>query len=101
MRRDLVGNISHELRTPIAGIKAMTETLQDGAINDKEAARDFLARIAGEGDRLSQIVAELTQLSRIQTGQGELKMEPVNLNALIDEVLAEMSPLAESQRVHF
>ncbi|OGN99489.1 MAG: hypothetical protein A2Y89_04370 [Chloroflexi bacterium RBG_13_51_18] len=100
MRRDLVGNISHELRTPIAGIKAMTETLQDGAINDKEAARDFLARIAGEVDRLSQIVAELTQLSRIETGQAELKMEPVNLNALIDEVLAEMSPLAERQRVN-
>lgn len=99
MRRDLVGNISHELRTPIAGIKAMTETLQDGAINDKEAARDFLARIAGEVDRLSQIVAELTQLSRIETGQAELKMEPVNLNAMIDEVLVEMSPLAERQHV--
>ncbi|OGN99441.1 MAG: hypothetical protein A2Y89_04990, partial [Chloroflexi bacterium RBG_13_51_18] len=99
MRRDLVGNISHELRTPIAGIKAMTETLQDGAIDDKEAARDFLARIAGEVDRLSQIVAELTQLSRIETGQAELKMEPVNLNAMIDEVLVEMSPLAERQHV--
>ena len=44
MRRELVGNISHELRTPIAGIKAMVETLQDGAIDDKEAARDFLSQ---------------------------------------------------------
>ena len=99
MRRELVGNISHELRTPIAGIKAMAETLQDGAIDDKETARDFLARIEGEADRLTQIVTELTQLSRIETGQAELKMESVNLNALIDGVLAEMSPLAERQQI--
>ncbi len=99
MRRELVGNISHELRTPIAGIKAMVETLRDGAVNDKKAAADFLARIESEVDRLSQIVAELTQLSRIETGQAELKKEPVNLNALVDEVLAEMNPLAKRQQV--
>jgi two-component system phosphate regulon sensor histidine kinase PhoR len=99
MRRDMVGNISHELRTPIAGIKAMIETLQDGAIDDKEAARDFLSRIEGEADRLTQMVAEITQLSRIETGQVELKMESVNLNALIDGVLAEMSPLADRQQI--
>jgi two-component system phosphate regulon sensor histidine kinase PhoR len=99
MRRELVGNISHELRTPIAGIKAMAETLQNGAIDDKEAARDFLTRIEGEADRLTQIVTELTQLSRIQTGQAELKKESVNLNALIDGILAEISPLAERQKV--
>jgi two-component system phosphate regulon sensor histidine kinase PhoR len=99
MRRDLVGNISHELRTPIAGIKAMTETLLDGAMDDKEAARDFLSRIESEADRLTQMVAELTQLSRIESGQAELKKEPVNLNAIVDEVLADMNPLAERQQV--
>ncbi len=99
MRRELVGNISHELRTPIAGIKAMVETLQSSAIDDKDAAKDFLARIESEADRLAQMVAELTQLSRIETGQAELKMEPVNLNLLVDEVLTEMGPLAERQPV--
>ncbi|MHB8105505.1 MAG: ATP-binding protein [Dehalococcoidales bacterium] len=99
MRRELIGNISHELRTPIAGIKAMVETLKDGAINDKEAAGDFLARIESEVDRLSQIVAELTQLSRIETGEAELKKEPVNLNNLVDEVVAELTPLAERQQI--
>jgi two-component system phosphate regulon sensor histidine kinase PhoR len=99
MRRELVGNISHELRTPIAGIKAMVETLRSGAINDKEAAADFLSRIESEADRLAQMVAELTQLSRIETGQAELKMVPVDLNTLVDEVLAEMKPLAERQHV--
>jgi two-component system phosphate regulon sensor histidine kinase PhoR len=99
MRRELVGNISHELRTPIAGIKAMVETLRDDAIDDKKTARDFLARIEGEADRLTQIVTELTQLSRIETGRAELRMELVNLNTLIDGVLAEMSPLAERQQI--
>jgi two-component system phosphate regulon sensor histidine kinase PhoR len=99
MRRELVGNISHELRTPITGIKAMVETLQSGAIDDKQVAKDFLYRIESEADRLAQMVAELTQLSRIENGQAELKMEPVSLNALADEVLAEMKPLAEKQQV--
>ncbi len=98
MRRDLIGNISHELRTPIAGIKAMAETLQ-GAIDDKKAAAEFLAKIVGEADRLTQIVTELTQLSRIETGQAELKMEPVDLNALIDGVLTDLKPLAARQEV--
>jgi two-component system phosphate regulon sensor histidine kinase PhoR len=99
MRRDLVGNISHELRTPIAGIKAMAETLRDGAIDDKETAIDFLARIESEADRLTQIVTELTQLSRIETGRAELKMEDVDLNALADEALTELQPLAERQQI--
>jgi len=99
MRRELIGNISHELRTPIASIKAMVETLRDGAVNNKKAAADFLARIEGEVDRLSQIVAELTQLSRIETGQVELKKVTVNLNFIIKQTLADMSPLAERQQV--
>jgi two-component system phosphate regulon sensor histidine kinase PhoR len=99
MRRELVGNISHELRTPIAGIKAMVETLRDGAIDDREAARGFLSRIEDEVDRLTQMVAELTQLSRIETGRAELKMEPVDLNSLVSDILSQMGPLAEKQRV--
>jgi two-component system phosphate regulon sensor histidine kinase PhoR len=99
MRRELVGNISHELRTPIAGIKAMVETLLGGAISDSKAAGDFLTRIDNEVDHLAQIVAELTQLSRIETSEAELKLEPVNLNALIKEVVSEMTPLAERQLV--
>jgi two-component system, OmpR family, phosphate regulon sensor histidine kinase PhoR len=101
MRREMVGNISHELRTPIAGIKAMAETLRDGAIDDKAAAQNFLVRIVSEADRLTQIVGEITQLSRIETGQAELKMEPVNLNIMIDGVVSEMTPLAERQQIKF
>jgi signal transduction histidine kinase len=65
MRRELVGNICHELRTPLAGIKAMAETLLDSAIDDKEAAKGFVPRIENGAGRLTQMVAELTQLCRV------------------------------------
>jgi two-component system, OmpR family, phosphate regulon sensor histidine kinase PhoR len=99
MRRELIGNISHELRTPLAGIKAMVETLQDRAIEDKETARDFLTRIEGEVDRLSQMVSEITQLSRIETGQVEFKSVSTDLNELIKDVITEMDPIAEKQLI--
>ena len=97
MRRELVGNISHEFRTPLAGIKAMVETLQGGAIDDQTAASDFLGRIEAEVDRLAQLVAELTELSRIEAGRVELELEPVNLNLLVEEVITQLKPQAERQ----
>lgn len=99
MRRELVGNISHELRTPITGIKAMVETLKGSTIDDKEAAMDFLARIDNEIDHLTQIVSELTELSRIETGRAELRMAPLNLNSMVKEVIAQLNPLAQKQQV--
>jgi len=98
-RRELIGNISHEFRTPLAGIKAMVETLGGGAVDDKKAARDFLTRIDSEVERLTQLVAELTELSRIETGKAELKKEPVDINQLVEEVIAQLSPQAERQKL--
>jgi len=98
-RRELIGNISHEFRTPLAGIKAMVETLSGGAIDDKAAASDFLTRIDGEVDRLTQLVAELTELSRIETGKAELKKEPIDLNQLAEEVISHLSPQVERQQL--
>jgi two-component system phosphate regulon sensor histidine kinase PhoR len=98
-RRDVIGNISHEFRTPLAGIKAMVETLRDGAVDDKETAGEFLARIDSEVDHLTQLVAELTELSRIETGKAELRKEAVSLNQLVDEVIAQLSPQAERQKL--
>ena len=98
-RRELIGNISHEFRTPLAGIKAMVETLRDGAVDDKKVARDFLTRMDDEVERLTQIVAELTELSRIETGKAELSLEPVNLNLLIEEVIIQLSHQVERQQL--
>ena len=99
MRRELVGNISHEFRTPLAGIKAMVETLQDGAIDDGGAAKDFLSRIEVEVDRLTQLVAELTELSRIESGHAELDIKPVNLNNLVEAVITQLEPQAKRQNL--
>jgi two-component system phosphate regulon sensor histidine kinase PhoR len=99
MRRELIGNISHEFRTPLAGIKAMTQTLQDGAIDERDAAKDFLNRIEAEVDRLTQMVSELTELSRIESGKVELKPEIVDINKLIEEVMVQLQPLADRQNL--
>jgi two-component system phosphate regulon sensor histidine kinase PhoR len=99
MRRELVGNISHELRTPLAGIKAIVETLQDGAVGDKKVAKDFLAKIDSEIDRMMQMVMELTELSRIESGRSDLKPEMVNLNSLVEEVIGRFKPQAERKSV--
>jgi len=99
VRRELIGNISHEFRTPLAGIKAMVETLRDGAIDDRETAGGFLSRIDEEVERLTQTVAELTELSRIETGKAQLVLEPLDLNLLLEEVVSQLGPQADRRQL--
>ncbi len=83
VRRDFISNISHELRTPLASLKALTETLQDGALSDPEAAPRFIGRISIEVDALTQMAQELLDLSRIESGQVELERKPVEPKKLL------------------
>lgn len=76
MRKDFISNVSHELRTPLAAIKALTETLQDGALEDPPAARRFLESMETEVDALSLMVTELLELSRIESGRVPLELKP-------------------------
>ena len=76
IRRDFISNVSHELRTPLAALKALTETLQDGALDDPAAARGFLNSIESEVDLLSLMVTELLELSRIESGRVPLELKP-------------------------
>ena len=94
VRREFVANVSHEFKTPLASIKAIVETLQDGALDDKEAARDFLSKIDSEVDSMIKMVNELLELSRIEMGKAELKIEPLNLNTLVREAINRLAPLA-------
>ena len=77
VRRDFVSNVSHELRTPLASLKAISETLQEGALEDKSAARRFLQSMDGEIDTMIQMVEELLELSRIESGRVPLKIKPI------------------------
>jgi two-component system phosphate regulon sensor histidine kinase PhoR len=83
VRRDFISNISHELRTPLASLKALTETLQNGALADPEAGPRFLGRINAEVDALTQMAQELLDLSRIESGQVELILAPLAPKSLI------------------
>jgi two-component system phosphate regulon sensor histidine kinase PhoR len=95
MRRDFVANVSHELRTPLASIKAVLETLDAGALSDPDAARDFIGRAQTEVDRLTQMVAELMELSRIEAGDVPIAIEPVDVGAAVSEAVARLRPQAE------
>ncbi len=82
VRRDFISNVSHELRTPLASLKALAETLQEGALEDPPAAKRFILRMETEIDNLTQLVNELLELSRIESGKVPLsfqRLQPCDL----------------------
>jgi two-component system phosphate regulon sensor histidine kinase PhoR len=85
VRRDFISNISHELRTPLASLKALAETLQAGALKDEKAASHFLERIDIEVDALTQMVGELLELSRIESGQVPLQLSKGKLSGIVSK----------------
>ena len=95
VRRDFISNLSHELRTPLASLKALTETLQDGALDDPPAARQFIGQIQIEVDALSQMVTELLELSRIESGRLALDLQPAAPCDLLDSASRRMQVQAE------
>src|SRR5215208_2296693 len=95
VRRDFISNISHELRTPLASLKALTETLQDGALDDPPAAHRFIGQIQVEVDALTQMATELLELSRIESGQLSLDPKPVAAHDLLVSASKRMRLQAE------
>jgi len=95
IRRDFVSNISHELRTPMAGLKAISETLLDGALEDPVVARNFVLRMDSEVDNLTQMVNELLELSRIEAGRSNFDFQHIEPCALIQKPADRMVLQAE------
>lgn len=93
MRKEFVANVSHELRTPLTTVKIYTETLIDGAIDDRENAMHFLSVMEKEADRMTALVQDLLELSRIDNKQIQLKFVLIELKDIIEEVV-------EAQQVH-
>jgi two-component system phosphate regulon sensor histidine kinase PhoR len=100
VRRDFISNLSHELRTPLASLKALTETLQSGALTDEEAAPRFLGRIVTEVDALTQMAQELLDLSKIESGQVELVLRKVDPMAALRSACDRMRVQAERAGVN-
>jgi two-component system, OmpR family, phosphate regulon sensor histidine kinase PhoR len=97
LRRDFVANASHELKTPVAAVRALAETLLTALPDDPEAGRRFAERIGREAERLDVLVRDLLDLSRVE--RGTLDVEPVDLVGLVKEVLGGYGDLAEERRI--
>lgn len=99
VRRDFISNISHELRTPLASIRAIVETLQDGALDERDVAVRFLERADGELDTMTQMVEELLELARIESGEVPLRLTETEITELIDVPLQRLRPQAEREDI--
>lgn len=83
MQREFVANVSHELRTPITTVKSYVETILDGNVREEEMLVSFLSVINKEADRMTSLIGELLELSRIDNRQVQLRMEEVDLTDLL------------------
>jgi two-component system sensor histidine kinase VicK len=97
MRKEFVANVSHELRTPLTSIKSYSETLLDGALDDRETAEHFLSVINSEADRMTRLVKDLLQLSRLDNKQTQWNFEMLSLTELIKSVAERMEMEAASR----
>ena len=99
VRRDFIANISHELRTPLASVRLLAETLEEAIDTDPEKAQTFVEKIEVEVQYLTSLVSELLELSRIESGQVSMTIEPVQAELLVRETMARMLPQAQRHRV--
>ena len=95
-RRELVAWVSHDLRTPLAGLRAMTEALEDGVVDDPQLS---YKRMHADVDRLATMVDDLFELSRIQSGTFAVTTERISLDDVVSDCLAALQPLATEQGV--
>ena len=99
MRRDFISNLSHELRTPVSVIKANSETLLDGALENKKDAKIFSKAILHNANRLSEMVTSLIDLSRIEYGELKFVIEKIVLNQIIESVVLAYKNKAKGKNI--
>jgi two-component system phosphate regulon sensor histidine kinase PhoR len=99
MRKDFVANVSHELKTPVTSIKGFTETLLDGAMNNKETLGAFLSIILKESDRLQTLIQDLLELSKIEQQGFRLNIQEIDLHMLLKEVITILTGKAEAKNI--
>jgi two-component system phosphate regulon sensor histidine kinase PhoR len=99
VQQEFLANVSHELSTPLTAVRLLAETLEDTIDTDPDKAQQFVEKIEKEVHYLTGMVAELLELSRIESGQVSMTMEPVESAQIVREVMARMLPLAQRHRV--
>jgi signal transduction histidine kinase len=98
-RRDLVAWVSHDLRTPLAGMRAMAEALEDGVVSDPVTVNEYYRRMRTETDRMASLVDDLFELSRINSGALRLSLSSVALGDVVSDAVATAAPIAASRGV--
>lgn len=98
-RREFLGNVSHELKTPIFTIQGFTETLLDGAMKDERVNRAFLEKILRNTNRLRILASDLSEISRLETGEFKLNPEPFNLRQVAREVTESLELTAAGKNI--
>ena len=99
-RRELVAWVTHDLRTPLAGIRAMIEALEDGVVSDAPTVSRYHATIRLEADRLAGLVDDLFELSQIQSGTLSLALVPVALDEVLADAIEGAGVAARAKGVH-
>jgi two-component system, OmpR family, phosphate regulon sensor histidine kinase PhoR len=91
VRQEFLSNVSHELRTPLTAILAFVETLETGAIDDKESSQRFLSIIRKNAFRMHDLIDDILELSAIEAGNVQVKAEPVELHPLVNDVISSLT----------
>ncbi len=99
-RREFVGNVSHELKTPIFNIQGYLETLLDGADDDENVRQHYLQRAYDNADRLGTIVEDLNMIAKLESDTLQLVQKAFDLRQLLDEVFADALPFAQANHVN-
>lgn len=99
IRQEFLSNISHELRTPLTSIIAFVETLEDGAIDDRENNRRFLSTIRRNAERMHGLISDILELSLIESGNVSIQTKPVQLHNLVNEVFLSLSSKAAERDI--
>ena len=99
-RRDMIASVSHDLRTPLASMRAMVEAVEDGVVSDPETVHRYLRTIKGEVAHLSTLIDDLFELARLDSGTLELHLQPVSAGELLAVVLESMAIQAEERVLH-
>src|SRR5665213_3860777 len=98
-RRELIAWVSHDLRTPLAGIRAMAEALEDNVVSTDDDRALYHRRIRVEVDRLARMVDDLFELSRIHAGELQLSLHHMMVADVVRDAVATAMPVAQAKRV--
>ncbi|MDP9175443.1 MAG: cell wall metabolism sensor histidine kinase WalK [Planctomycetota bacterium] len=100
MKNDFVSSVSHELRTPLASIKAYVEMLIDGETDDEKTTREFYEVIQNEANRLSRLIDNILNISRIESGLVQVNKQPQSLMVILKEALEVIAPQARLKQIN-